>query len=77
VKALLSLFAAIQRPQKNAVPNSTVQMHFLPDRACHLATSAKGRSHGSAEMAAEGVLISSMVPASVGTGCGTQRLKPS
>jgi hypothetical protein len=51
-------------------------MHFLPDRECRLATSAKDSSHGSAEMAAEGFLISSTVPTSVGSGCGNHRLKP-
>ena len=54
MKALLSLFAAIRLLKKNAVPNSAVQMHFLPDREYRLATSAKGRSFRSAKMAADG-----------------------
>ena len=55
MKALLSLFVAIRLLKKNAVPNSAVQMHFLPDREYRLATSAKGRSSRSAKMAADGI----------------------
>jgi hypothetical protein len=76
VKALLSLFAAIRPTKKNAVPNSAVQMHFLPNREYRLATSAKDSSPRSAEMAAEGVLISSRVLASFGSGLGHHRLTP-
>ncbi len=76
MKALLSLFAAIRPTKKNAVPNSAVQMHFLPDRECRLATSAKDSSPRSAEMAAEGFFISSRVPTSVGSGSGNHRLEP-
>jgi hypothetical protein len=65
VKALLSLFAAIRPHPKNAVANSAVQMHFLPNRELRLATSAKDSSPESAEMAAEGVLVSSTVPTSL------------
>jgi hypothetical protein len=76
VKALLSLFAAIRPQPENAVPNSAVQMHFLPNRECRLATSAKDSSPRSAEMAAEGVLISSMVLALFSSGFGNHRLTP-
>lgn len=64
MKALLSLFAAIRPHPENAVANSAVQMHFLPNRELRLATSAKDSSPESAEMAVEGVLVSSTVPTS-------------